>query len=84
MPATKEPCYFGNFMEEVYGFAEAVKVGDTIYVSGQTAFMDDGSIDGVGDMGTQMARAYAGSSARSSRSVRRWPTSSTRRCSSPT
>jgi enamine deaminase RidA (YjgF/YER057c/UK114 family) len=47
-------------MEEVYGFAEAVKVGDTIYVSGQTAFMDDGSIDGVGDMAAQMTRAYAG------------------------
>ena len=60
MPATKEPCYFGNFMEEVYGFAEAVKVGDTIYVSGQTAFMDDGSIDAVGDMAAQMTRAYAG------------------------
>ena len=50
---------FGNFMEEVYGFAQVVKVGDTVYVSGQTAFMDDGTIDGEGDMATQMRRAYA-------------------------
>ena len=70
MPATKEPCYFGNFMEEVYGFAEAVKVGDTIYVSGQTAFMDDGSIDGVGDMAAEMTRDLRGDRAPGPRTVR--------------
>ena len=36
-----------------------VKVGDTVFVSGQTAFQDDGTIDGEGDMATQMRRAYA-------------------------
>lgn len=60
MPAKKETHTFGNFMEEVYGFAQSVKVGDTIYVAGQTAFQDDGSIDGEGDMATQMRAAYRG------------------------
>jgi enamine deaminase RidA (YjgF/YER057c/UK114 family) len=56
----KEPKNFGNFMEEAYGFSEAVKVGDTIYVSGQTAFGDDGTIAGLDDMKVQMRAAYAG------------------------
>jgi enamine deaminase RidA (YjgF/YER057c/UK114 family) len=58
MGAKKEFVKLGNFMEEVYGFAQAVKVGDTIHVAGQTAFMEDGSIDGPRDMATQMRRAY--------------------------
>jgi enamine deaminase RidA (YjgF/YER057c/UK114 family) len=57
--ATKEPTFFNDFMEQVYGFAQAVKVGDTIYVSGQTAFTEQGEVDGIGDMGAQMRRAYA-------------------------
>ncbi|MEX0875805.1 MAG: RidA family protein [Actinomycetota bacterium] len=56
--ANKEAFRFGNFMEEVYGFAQAVKAGDTIYVSGQTAFQTDGSIAGTGDMAEQMRAAY--------------------------
>ena len=60
MAVTKEPFQTGSWAEQAWGFAQAVKVGDTIYVSGQTAFMDDGSIDGVGDMAVQMTRAYAG------------------------
>jgi 2-iminobutanoate/2-iminopropanoate deaminase len=51
---------FGSFMEgEVYGFAQAVKVADTIYVSGQTAMAVDGQITGKGDMEAQMREAYA-------------------------
>jgi enamine deaminase RidA (YjgF/YER057c/UK114 family) len=57
--AAKEPVFFGDFMEQVYGFAQAVKAGDTIYVAGQTAFKETGEIDGVGDMAAQMRRAYA-------------------------
>jgi len=60
VPVNKEPMNFGNFMEEAYGFSEAVKVGDTIYVSGQTAFGDDGTIAGLDDMKVQMRAAYAG------------------------
>lgn len=56
--AKKEAFKFGNFMEQVYGFAQSVKSGDLIFVAGQTAFMDDGSIAGVGDMAVQMRTAY--------------------------
>jgi 2-iminobutanoate/2-iminopropanoate deaminase len=59
MAINKEPRNFGNFMEEAYGFSQAVKVGDTIYVSGQTAFGDDGVIAGLDDMQVQMRAAYA-------------------------
>lgn len=44
-----------------YGFSQAVRVGDTIYVSGQTAMADDGSIAGASpdpDMEIQMRTAY--------------------------
>ena len=39
---------------EIYGFSQAVRVGDTIYVAGQTAQ------DPAGDMEAQMREAYAG------------------------
>jgi enamine deaminase RidA (YjgF/YER057c/UK114 family) len=54
----REPTYFGSFGEQVYGFAQAVRAGDTIYVAGQTAMSDDGSVEG--DMAHQMAKAYEG------------------------
>ena len=60
MTVTRENHQFGNFMEEVYGFAQAVRVEDTVYVAGQTAFQDDGTITGEGDMAAQMRAAYAG------------------------
>jgi 2-iminobutanoate/2-iminopropanoate deaminase len=43
--------------EAIYGFAQAVRVRDTIHVSGQTASGDDDA--GPGDMNRQMAAAYA-------------------------
>ncbi|MFQ5973167.1 MAG: RidA family protein [Alphaproteobacteria bacterium] len=57
--------------EAAYGYAQAVRVGDTIYVSGQLSHDDagnmvgpapldgDGKIIDHGNMGTQMAQAYA-------------------------
>lgn len=45
--------------EKEYGYAQAVKIGDTIYVSGQVSHDDDGNIVGQGDMEAQMRRAYA-------------------------
>lgn len=44
-------------MEEVWGFAEGVKVGDSIYVSGQTGYDESFQI-AVGDMEAQMRQAY--------------------------
>jgi 2-iminobutanoate/2-iminopropanoate deaminase len=45
--------------EKEYGYAQAVKVGDTIYVSGQVSHDDKGNIVGQGDMEAQMRQAYA-------------------------
>jgi 2-iminobutanoate/2-iminopropanoate deaminase len=45
--------------EDEYGYSQAVKVGDTIYVAGQVSHDSDGRILGVGDMVTQMREAYA-------------------------
>jgi enamine deaminase RidA (YjgF/YER057c/UK114 family) len=57
MAAPRKTAKFANFMEQAYGFSQAVQVGDTIYVSGQTAFGDDGVV-GAGDMAVQMRAAY--------------------------
>jgi len=45
--------------EKEYGYAQAVKVGDTIYVSGQVSHDDKGNIVGHGNMEAQMRQAYA-------------------------
>jgi len=57
--AAREARSFGNAMEEAYGFSQAVQVGDTIYVAGQTAMGDDFAVVGGNDMATQMRAAYA-------------------------
>ena len=60
MAVDKQIRNLGWFGEEAYGFAQAVKVGDTVYVSGQTAFLPEGGIVGVGDMEAQMRQSYVG------------------------
>jgi 2-iminobutanoate/2-iminopropanoate deaminase len=55
----KEIKSFGMPWEKEYGYAQAVKIGDTIYVSGQVSHDDDGNIVGRGDMEAQMRQAYA-------------------------
>jgi enamine deaminase RidA (YjgF/YER057c/UK114 family) len=66
----KEVANLGMPWEEQYGYAQAVKVGDTIYVSGQLShddqgkmvapapLDDQGKITDHGNMGPQMAQAY--------------------------
>jgi 2-iminobutanoate/2-iminopropanoate deaminase len=44
--------------EKEYGYAQAIKVGDTIYVSGQVSHDETGKIVGPGDMESQMRQAY--------------------------
>jgi enamine deaminase RidA (YjgF/YER057c/UK114 family) len=68
---TKEVANLGMPWEEQYGYAQAVKVGDTIYLSGQLSHDDDGNmvapapLDQAGritdhrNMGPQMAQSYA-------------------------
>lgn len=59
MSINKEAMSFGMPWEKEYGYAQAVKVGDTIYVSGQVSHDDGGNIVGQGDMEAQMRQAYA-------------------------
>jgi 2-iminobutanoate/2-iminopropanoate deaminase len=54
----KETKSFGMPWEKEYGYAQAVKIGDTIYVSGQVSHDDNGNIVGRGDMEAQMRQAY--------------------------
>jgi len=67
----KEAENLGMPWEEAYGYAQAIKVGDTIYLSGQLSHdaegkmvapapLDpDGHISDHGNMGPQMAQSYA-------------------------
>jgi 2-iminobutanoate/2-iminopropanoate deaminase len=55
----KETTSLGMPWEKEYGYSQAVKVGDTIYVSGQVSHDDRGSIVGSGDMEAQMREAYS-------------------------
>src|SRR3954468_22801942 len=71
MPLRKDVKGFGMPWEDQYGYAQAVKVDDTIYVSGQLSHDDQGNIVGAApldDTGRisdhsnieiQMRKAYA-------------------------
>lgn len=71
MTIGKEATGLGMAWEEEYGYAQAVKVGDTIYVSGQLShdekgnfvapapLDDQGRIRDHSNMGSQMLQAYA-------------------------
>ena len=56
---TKEAKSLGMSWEQEYGYSQAVKVGDTIYLAGQVSHDDKGTILGAGDMEAQMRAAYA-------------------------
>jgi 2-iminobutanoate/2-iminopropanoate deaminase len=58
MSIKKEPKSLGVPWEKEFGYSQAVKVGDTIYISGQVSHDDNGKIVGHGDMETQMRQAY--------------------------
>ena len=59
MKINKEAKSLNMPWEKEYGYSQAVKVGDTIYVSGQVSHDDKGNILGEGDMEVQMRAAYA-------------------------
>ena len=58
MTINKETQSLGMPWEKEYGYAQAVKVRDTIYLSGQVSHDDRGNIIGPGDMEIQMRQAY--------------------------
>ncbi len=45
--------------EQDYGYSQAVKVGDTIYISGQASHDSKGNVVGIDDMEMQMRQSYA-------------------------
>ena len=59
MAISKETKSLNMPWEQEYGYSQAVKVGDTIYLSGQVSHDDKGNIVGLGDMEMQMRQAYA-------------------------
>jgi 2-iminobutanoate/2-iminopropanoate deaminase len=44
--------------EKEYGYAQAVRVGETIYLSGQVSHDEQGNVVGAGNMEAQMRQAY--------------------------
>lgn len=56
---SKDAMGLGMPWEDEYGYAQAVKVGDTVHVAGQVSHDGAGNILGAGDMVTQMREAYA-------------------------
>jgi len=59
MAMKKEIFNMGMPWESGYGYSQAVKVGDTIYVSGQVDHDEAGKVLYPGDMERQMRQAYA-------------------------
>lgn len=59
MAIAKETKSLNMPWEKEYGYSQAVKVGDTIYIAGQVSHDDEGNIIGIGEMETQMRQAYA-------------------------
>ena len=59
MTIGKEAKSLGMSWEKEYGYSQAVKVDNTIYVSGQVSHDDKGNVAGPGDIEMQMRQAYA-------------------------
>ena len=58
MKINKEEKNLNMPWEKEYGYSQAVKVGDTIYLSGQISHDETGEIVGVGDVEAQIRQAY--------------------------
>jgi 2-iminobutanoate/2-iminopropanoate deaminase len=59
MTIRKEAKSLGVPWEKEFGYAQAVKVGDTIYLAGQVSHDEKGATVGKGNMEAQMRQAYA-------------------------
>jgi 2-iminobutanoate/2-iminopropanoate deaminase len=59
MTISKETKSLDMPWEKEYGYTQAVKVGETIYLSGQVSHDEESNIVGLRDMETQMRQTYA-------------------------
>ena len=59
MSINKEAKTLGMPWEQEYGYSQSIRVGDTIYLSGQISHDSKRDFVGVGDMEAQMRQAYA-------------------------
>jgi len=59
MTISKEAKSLGMSWEKEYGYSQAVKIDNTIYISGQVSHDDNGNVVGRGNMEIQMRQAYA-------------------------
>ncbi|MET9109497.1 RidA family protein [Streptomyces zhihengii] len=50
---------FGVPWESLFGYSQALRAGDTLYVSGQLSHNAEGTFLGEGDFGLQMATTFA-------------------------
>ncbi len=55
MTATREVARFGPFKDYI---ANGVRVGDTLYLSGQVSLDAEGALVGAGDLAAQVRQAY--------------------------
>ncbi len=55
---TREPIYGGKPWPEKYTFVPAVRVGDTVYLSGTTGTDDEGRITAPGDIEEQTRQIF--------------------------
>ncbi|MGL4620490.1 RidA family protein [Chroococcidiopsis sp.] len=58
MTINKETISLNMPWESEYGYSQAVKVGDTIYISGQVSHDSKGNVVGIDDMEMQMRQSY--------------------------
>lgn len=59
MNITKEPTSLNMPWELEYGYSQAIKIGDTIYLSGQLSHDNKGNLVGAGNMEIQMRQSYS-------------------------
>ena len=56
--SNKKVFYHGKDFTKDFGYAQAVTVGNTLYISGTVSIDDEGELVAAGDMGEQTRRIY--------------------------
>ncbi|MBT8188573.1 MAG: RidA family protein [Croceitalea sp.] len=59
--SSEKPAYFSlrPEVEKAYGYAHAVKIGNSIKISGAVSMDDEGNPTAIGDLGQQMKNCYS-------------------------